>query len=233
MVLAGKIFLVDEDVDADLPTIAAKLKGFKSEEKLKENDKDISLITEIKDLHLIGDSLYGTFIQDQLLDVYHHGERVRIPTTSEAPFFFVRHEKQDQKGRTVLTIMEKKARANNIANQLSKILFITTGKIVEVRIEPTRFERFHEENFEDTKIIFFDDVDLPNIKKLSLYGSVLGNTSMYVEHLKHGKIWYIVLKSKRHGAVVGITRNGVVTIFSKATKDDFIEYVKQEIIDMI
>jgi len=233
MVLAGKIFLIGEDVDAELQTIAAKLKGFKAEEKLKENDKEISLITEIKDLRLVGDSLYGTFIQDQLLDVYHHGERVRIPTTSEAPFFFVRQEKQGQRGRTVLTVMEKKARANNIANQLSKMLFITTGRIVEVRIEPARFERFHEDNFEDTKIIFFDDVDLPNIKKLSLYGSALGNTSTYLEHLKHGKIWYIVLKSKRHGAVVGVTRNGVVTIFSKATKDDFIEYVKQEIIDLI
>lgn len=230
MVLAGKLFLVEEDVDADLHTIAAKLKGFKSEEKLKDNDKDISLITEIKDLRLTGDSLHGTFIQDQLLDVYHHGERVHIPTTSEAPFFFV---EQKQKGRIVLTVMEKKARANNIANQLSKILFITTGKIVEVGIEPARFVRFHEDNFEDTKVIFFDDVNLPNIKKLSLYGSALGDTSLYVDHLKHGKIWYVVLRSKRHGTVVGVTRNGVVTIFSKAKKEDFIDYVRDEIIGLI
>jgi hypothetical protein len=226
MVLAGKVFWVEEDVD--LQTLAAKLKGFKSEEKLIE--RDILLLTEIKDLRLIGDSLYGTFIQDQLMDVYHHGKRIQIPTTSEAPFFFVEHM---HNGGIVLTIMEKKARANNIANQLSKILFITTGKIVEVRIDPARFERFHEDNFEDTKVIFFDDVNIPNIKKLSLYGSDLGDTSMYVDHLKHGKIWYIVLKSKLHGMVVGVTRNGVVTIFSKATKDDFVSYVKEEIIDLL
>lgn len=234
MVLAGKLFVVEEDVD--LQKIAAKLKGFQSEEKLKDDSKDISLITEIKDLRLIGDSLHGTFIQDQLLDVYHRGEKVRIPTTSEAPFFFVEQEQeqeQAQKHRIVLTIMEKKARANNIANQLSKILFITSGRIVEVRIEPARFVRFHEDNFEDTKVIFFDDVNLPNIKKLSLYGSALGDTSLYLDHLKHGKIWYIVLKSKRHGTVVGVTRNGVVTIFSKATKDEFINYVREEIIGLI
>ena len=232
MVLAGKLFLVEEDID--LQGIAAKLKGFKAEERLTE--EDISLITEIKDLRLVGDSLYGTFIQDQLLDVYHRGERVRVPTTSEAHFFFVQQapaSDKEQNGRTVLTVMEKKARANNIANQLSKILFITTGKIVEVRIEPARFERFHEDNFEDTKVIFFDDVDFPNIKKLSLYGSTLGNTSAYIDNLKHGKIWYIVLKSKRHGLVVGVTRNGVVTIFSKAKKEEFIQYVKDEIIDLI
>jgi len=227
MVIAGKLFQVDDDID--LHTIAGKLKGFKSEEKLE--GEDISLITEIKDLHLTEDSLFGTFIQDQLMDVYHHGERVHVPSTSEAPFFFV--EQDAQKGRIVLTIMDKKARANNIANQLSKILFITTGKIVEVRIEPSRFVRFHEDNFEDTKVIFFDDVDIPNVKKLSLYGSALGDTSLYVDHLKHGKIWYVVLKSKRYGIVVGITRNGVVTIFSKATKDDFINYVRDEIIGLI
>lgn len=230
MVLAGKLFLVEEDLT--LQTIAAKLKGYKSEERLK--DEDISLITEIKDLRLVGDSLYGMFIQDQLLDVYHRGERVRVPTTSEAPFFFVEQvQKPEHMSRTILTVMEKKARANNIANQLSKILFITTGKIIEVRIEPKRFQQFHEDNFEDTKVIFFDDVDFPNIKKLSLYGSTLGSTSAYVDNLKHGKIWYIVLKSSRHGLVVGVTRNGVVTIFSKATKDDFIQYVKDDIIDLL
>jgi len=228
--------VVEEDVD--LQKIASKLKGFQSEEKLKDDSKDISLITEIKDLRLIGDSLHGTFIQDQLLEVYHRGEKVRIPTTSEAPFFFVEQQQtqkqeQAQKHRIVLTIMEKKARANNIANQLSKILFITAGKIVEVRIEPARFVRFHEDNFEDTKVIFFDDVNLPNIKKLSLYGSALGDTSTYADHLKHGKIWYIVLKSKRHGTVVGVTRNGVVTIFSKATKDEFINYMREDIIGLI
>jgi len=214
MVLAGKVFLVDEAMDVDLHTIAAKLTGFKSEEPCEKSD--IRLVTEIKDLRMMGDSLHGTFAQDHLLEVYHHGEQVHVPSTLEAPFFFVEAATK-QKGRIVLTIMEKKARANSIANQLSKILFIRAGKIVEVRIEPARFERFHNDNFEDTKVIFFDDVDVPNIKKLSLYGSALGNTATYADHLKHGKLWYIVLKSKRHGLVVGVTRNGVVTIFSKAT----------------
>lgn len=230
MVIAGKLFQVGEEID--LHTIANKLKGFKSEDKLE--DEDISLVTEIKDLRLVGDSLFGTFVQDLLLEVYHHGERVHVPSTSEAPFFFFFFVKSDaQNGMIVLTIMEKKTRANNIANQLSKILFITAGKIVEVRIEPARFVQFHEGNFEDTKVIFFDDVDIPNVKKLSLYGSALGDTSLYVDHLKHGKIWYIVLKSKRQGLVVGVTRNGVVTIFSKATQDEFVNYVRDEIIGLI
>jgi len=242
MVLAGKLFLVEDLLD--LPAIALKLKGFKSEETLK--DDDIKLITEIQDLHLTDNFLSGTFIQDRLLVVYHRGERVRVPTTSEAPFFFVQRgaeeaqgEEEEEKGqsgeikiKTLLTIMDKKSRANNIANQLSKILFLRTGKIVEAQIEPARFARFHEDNFKDTKIIFFDGLGIPNIKKLSLYGSELGNTSAYSDHITRGKIWYTVLKSRRGGLVVGVTRNGVVTIFSKARKDEFIEYVKEEILEL-
>lgn len=226
MVLAGKLFLVEGEID--LQAIAIKLKGFRSEESLKVKDDDIKLITEIQDLRLNLNFLSGMFIQDRLLEVYQRGEQLRVPTTSEAPFFFVKRGERD-----VLTIMEKKARANNIANQLSKILFITTGKIVEVQIEPARFARFHEDNLDDTKIIFFEDLGIPNIKKVSLYGSELGNTSVYADNMKRGKIWYMVLKSKRSGLVVGVTRNGVVTIFSKATKEEFIVYVKEEIVDLV
>ncbi|RLG33377.1 hypothetical protein DRN80_04750 [Methanosarcinales archaeon] len=232
MVIAGKLFMIEGGGegrwkgDIALPRIASKLKDYRREDK----EQDIRLITEIKDLHLTGDLLSGTFVQDELMGVYHHGELIHVPRTLEAPFFFV---EQPDKHRVVLTIMEKKTRANNIANQLSKILFMTTSRIVEARIEPSRFVHFHEDNFEDTKVIFFDDVDIPNVKKLSLYGSALADTSLYAEHLKHGKIWYIVLKSRRYGLVVGLTRNGVVTIFSKATKDDFINYVRDEVISLV
>jgi hypothetical protein len=224
MVLAGKIFLVNEPTNLQL--IASKLKEFKAEEKLES--ENITLLTQVKDLNLIGDSLNGAFLQDELMAAYHHGKIIHIPTTSEAPFFFIK-----QKDRIVLTILEKKAKANQIANQLSKILFITTGKIVEAKITPRVFKQFHEQNFEDTKVIFFDDVDIPNIEKLSLYGSALGNTSMYLDYLKHGKIWYTVLKSKQYGFIVGVTRKGVVVIFSKAKREDFMSYIKDEIIPLI
>lgn len=222
MVLAGKIFLVEEE--ADLKALADKLSKFKSEDK----ENNVVLVKEIKDLELVGDSLYGTFSQDNLLDAHHHGELVRYPATKEIPFFFSAYD-----NRILLTIMEKKAMANNIANQLSKILFISIGRIVEARIEPKIFRKFHEENFEDSKVIFFDGVDIPNVDKLSLYGSELGDTSIYEDYLKHGEIWYIVLKSRKYGMIVGVTRNCVVTIFSKAKKDDFVEYIKKEIFPLI
>jgi len=226
MVLAGKIFLVKEA--SEIGSIAAKLKGFKSEEVVELGEKKVPLITEIRDLKMVGDDLHGVFSQDFLIEVSHHGVVVSTPITSEAPFLFSRY-----KDSLLLVILEKKLRANNIANQLSKILFITTGMVVEARIPPEIFRRFHEENFEDTKVIFFDDVDIPNVNKLSLYGSGLANTSLYVDYCGHGKVWYIVLKPKKYGIIVGVTRNCVVTMFSKAEREELVDYMKREVFPLI
>lgn len=225
MVLAAKVFEVREQTDLD--SIATKLKGYNTKEQFEQEGQRIELLTEIRDLTMTVNTLEGTFSQDQVLTVLHHGKVSYIPKTLEAHFIFTQ---QDTK--TMLIVLEKKQAANNIANQLSKTLFITAGQIVEARIPPENLQRFHEENFDDTKVIFFDDVDVPNVAKLSLYGSALGNTTLYTDYLSHGKIWYTVIKSKKYGYIVGITRNTVVTVFSRVEKPDFINYIANEILPL-
>ncbi|MEM3437847.1 MAG: hypothetical protein QXP55_04880 [Nitrososphaerales archaeon] len=226
MVTAGKVFVVKEEIDID--TIASKLKDFRTEEIQKLDDRELRLITEISDMKMVINALQGKYSQDQVITIYHRGEKVPTVRTVEAPFVF-----SNYKGRIFLTILEKKMQANSIANQMSKILFLTTGHIVEARIAPETMRNFHEQNFEDTKVVFFNDVDIPNVKKLSLYGSSLADTTLYTDYCSHGNVWYIVIKPKRYGFIVGITRDGVVTIFSKVENDDFINYVKNEIYPLI
>ena len=226
MVLAGKIFLIREE--SDLETIAVKLRDYKTSETVEENGRKFELITAVDDLKMGPDYLQGTFSQDNLIMIYHRREVIPTPRTMVAPFIF---NKVDD--RILLSVLEKKQKANNVANSLSKILFITTGQIVEARIAPERLRKFHEENFEDTKIIFFDDVDVPNVDKLSLYGSGLGNTTLYADYLKHGKLWYTVLKSKKYGYIVGVTRNCVVTVFSRIEEPEFVSYISKEIFPLI
>jgi hypothetical protein len=132
-----------------------------------------------------------------------------------------------------LTVYDKKNRANNIANEISKAVFLSLGQVVEARIEPDTLKKFHEANFDDTKIVFYDQVDLPNISKLSLYGAELGTTSLYSDYLTHGKLWYIVIKSKKYGYVVGVTRNSVVTCFSRLELPEFKSYIRGEIVPLI
>ncbi|MCJ7635608.1 hypothetical protein MUP77_24860 [Candidatus Bathyarchaeota archaeon] len=226
MVTAGKVFRLMENLE--IGTIAAKLKGFKKEDEFTEENTRIPLLTEIRELVIRENILFGTYIQDQIAYIYHHGERRPMPKTLEIPFMFVQ-----EKERTLLLIIERKLLANNIANRLSEALFITSGYITEAKISPEILRDFHERNPEDTKVIFFDNVDIPNISKLSLYGSGLLNTSLYNDYLKHGTIWYIVVTTGKYERVVGITRNAIVTVFNAIDRDDYLRYVMNEIFPII
>ena len=222
MVLAAKVFVVKEE--RNLPLVASKLKDFKLEQEMRIEGDSFNLLSEITDLNISKESLEGDVLVRHGLP----GQPARAspcPSSGRTrrPFSF------DLFGKSVfLSIFDKKSRANNIANEMSKALFMSLGQIVEGRIQPETLKRFHEENFEITKILFFDDVDLPNITKLSLYGEALGTTTLYNDYLTHGKIWYAVVKSQKYGYVVGVTRNCVVTVFSRTELPDFKKYVRQE-----
>ncbi len=226
MVLAAKIFVVKEE--NNLPLLASKLKNFKIEQELKAEDRDFTLVSDISDLEMSKEKLEGLFSFDSLFTVNQRGNQVPFVRTFNAPFSF------DLFGESLyLTIFEKKSRANSIANEISKAVFMSLGQIVEARIQPDTLKHFHDDNFDDTKVIFFDDVDLPNISKLSLYGEALGSTTMYNDYLTHGKIWYAVLKSRKYGYIVGVTRNAIVTVFSRLDLTDFKRYLKNEIIPLL
>lgn len=226
MVLAGKVFLVRENFDMDV--LAEKLKAFRVETENTVEDQEFKLVSEITDLSAGKGTLDGTFSFDSVFVVRHRGKPVPVPRTYEAPFSFIMLN-----DRLFLTVYDKKNRANNIANEISKAVFMSLGQVVEARIDPETLRKFHEKNFEDTKIVFFDEVDIPSISKLSLYGEALGNTSLYSDYLTHGKLWYIVLKSSRTGYVLGVTRNCVVTGFSKMEISEFASFIKGEILPLI
>jgi hypothetical protein len=226
LVLAGKVFLVREDSDMDV--LAEKLKAFKVETETTVEDQDFKLVSEVKDLAAGKGTLEGTFTFDTVFVVRHRDKPVPVPRTYEAPFSF-----NVFRDRLFLTVYDKKNRANNVANEMSKAVFMSLGQIVEARIDPETMRRFHEKNFENTKIIFFDDMDLPSISKLSLYGESLGNTSLYSDYLAHGKLWYVVLKSAKTGYVLGVTRNCVVTGFSRMEMSEFSSFIKGEILPLV
>ncbi len=226
MVLAGKVFLVRENYDMD--TLAEKLKAFRIETETSVEDQDFKLVTEVGDLSSGKGTLEGAFSFDTVFVVRHRGKAVPVPRTYEAPFSFNMH-----KERMFLTVYDKKNRANNVANEMSKAVFMSLGQVVEARIDPETLRKFHEANFGDTKVVFYSDVDLPNINKLSLYGAELGNTSLYSDYLTHGKLWYIVFTSKAYGYVLGLTRNCILTAFSKMELSEFKNFVSSQVFPLI
>ena len=72
-------------------------------------------------------------------------------------------------------------------------------------------------------------MDIPNVEKLSLYGSDLVSTSLFDEYIKHGDLWYIVARTREYGYVAGITRDASVTVFNLTDKNKYTEYITKEI----
>ena len=226
MVVAGKIFRLSEQLP--VAEVASKLDGYRTEEPYEEGDYNFTLVTEVVGLLPKENMLNGVYSHDYVMHVFHRGKVAPLPRTVEALFSFSQVE-----DATFLTIVEKKRVANSIANKLSEILFEKVGGIVEARIPPETLREFHHKNPEDTKITFFDNVDIPNVNKLSLYGPDLINTSLFEDYTKHGDLWYVVARSKETGYVVGVTRDASVTIFNLADKSKYVEYVNKEIYPII
>ena len=226
MVVAGKIFKLSEPLALD--EIASRLENYHFEEDYEEGDYKFTLLTEVVGLLPKKNTLSGVYSHDFVIHVFHRGKVAPLPRTVEALFSFSQVE-----DTTFLTVVEKKRVANFIANKLSEILFEKVGGIVEARIPPETLREFHLKNPEDTKITFFDNVDIPNVNKLSLYGPDLINTSLFEDYTKHGDLWYVVARSKEMGYVVGVTRDASVTIFNLADKNKYVEYVNKEIYPLI
>jgi len=226
MVVAGKIFKLSEPLPIE--ELASKLEGYRNEEEYEEGDYRYKLITEIVGLTTKDNSLSGVYSHDYVVHVFHRGKVVPLPRTIEAVFSFAKLE-----DKTLLTIVEKKRIANFVANKMSEIIYGKAGFIAEARIAPEILRDFHLKNPEDTKITFFDNVDIPNVNKLSLYGPDLINTSLFEDYCKHGDLWYIVARAKGYGYVVGITRDASVTVFNLTDKNKYLDYVKKEIYPLI
>ena len=234
MVLPAKIFEIKEE--ADIGLIIGKLKDFHEEELYKtEKGETINLVTEVLDLKLKGDSLSGVFSKDFVRRRFYRRKLVETPVTEESPFWI-----KPFKGRNFIMISApsvargvKKLLTNYVANKLSKVLFIEPNAIVQAKISHSTLKDLHESNPQATKLIWFDQVDIPGVQKLCLAGSDLVDTAVYREYLKHGEIWYVVFEVQKRGIVVGITRNCVITLFSKSSPEEFINYILEDLLTLV
>jgi hypothetical protein len=234
LVLPAKVFEIKEE--ADLELIAGKLKRFREEELYETKEKQkINLVTEILDLRKEGDSLSGVFSRDFMRQRLYRREFIETPVTEEAPFWVKPFRKRlflIVQGPSVARGV-KKLLTNSVANKLSKILFITPHSIVETKILHETLKELHEATPQATKLIWFDQVDIPGVEKLCLAGPDIADTTIYKDYMKHGQIWYVVFEAPKRGVVAGITRNTVITSFSKSTPQEFMNFIIEDLLKLI
>ena len=234
MVLPAKVFEIKEDTNFGL--IVQKLKNFREEESYETSQGEtVTLVTEILDLDLKQNLISGVFSADFMRGRYYQRRLIENPVTEEATFWITEFN-----NRTFLIVVApsvargvKKLLSNHVANKLSKILFITTKAIVETKIPHETLKELHESNPQATRLIWFDQIDIPGVEKLCLAGSDLADTQLYQDYLTHGQIWYVVFEAQKDGLTMGLTRNSVVTLFSKSTKEELITYIQENLLKLV
>ena len=221
MALSAKIFRLKNYNPIDI--IADKLSSY----NVVEEYQGVELKRFFDNIKVIGILLKAYFIFDEPRVLNVGGETKILPIRREALVTF-----RDRDGEIILTVFEKKNRANRIANLISEVLFGHIGGVVEARINHEILKSIHESSPESTKVIYFDNIDIPNVNKLALYGDALADTSLYKMYLDHGLIWYVVFTHRETGYIVGLTRNLIVTMFSKMTLEEFSEFIDKYILTL-
>lgn len=225
MVQAAKVFILASPLH--LKEIAQRLKGFSILERGEASGRTVEIGSRVLDLDLSDEELKGTFEENFLISVRYREEVLKVPFTVRTQFSFIKGG-----GATYLIVASKKARANRIANQFSSLISAEKGFIQEAWIPSETLRRFYEGRMSTVRVIFFSDVRVPNVKKLSLYGQELASTSLYQEYMRLGRVWYVVFEPE-DGVVIGLTRNCLVTFFSKIDIEEVMDFIKLRILPMI
>lgn len=208
--------------------VAAKLKGYGVLEREEVDGREVEVGFRIARLELVEGELRGVFEESFVASVRYRDELLRVPVSVSTEFRFA-----EVAGGLYLIVAAKKARANRVAARLSAALAAgrKRGVIVEARIPEEEFRRLYEGRPEAVKVVVFTDVRLPDVGKLTLYGSQLASSGLYNEYLKLGSVWYAVFEAEE-GVVVGVTRNCIVTFFSKVEPEDAFKFVKERLLPL-
>ncbi|MGC8568734.1 MAG: hypothetical protein ACP5LW_01850 [Nitrososphaeria archaeon] len=222
--LAGKLFRINTDQGTDF--IARKLSEFKVVREDEETHLQLTLEFSVD--RFDETSLEGKIFYDKIIRIGTKEGPKPAVSTSRIPFYVRRIDDY-----YFLLILAKKPVANYLANEFSKAVFIRPGFVVEARIDPEIFLDYYNKNLEEMKVAYFDQVDIPNVNVLALYGNALSQTDLFKMYQEHGLLWYIVVKAKSISQIIGLTRNCVITMFSRGTAEQLVQYAFDEVTPLV
>jgi hypothetical protein len=208
-----------------------RLTGWREVEQV-EGEEGLQLVTEVIEVEEKEDIITGVFAKDFYREHTYRRRIMYTPQTEEAVFWIVKDGDRHFLGVIAPSVARgvKKLLSNHVAIALGGIL---NADVREAKISAETLQRLHESNPQATNLIWFDNIDLPGVDKLCLSGQGLADTGMYKEYIDRGLIWYVVFTSQPKGYTIGITRNVVITNFSKCTIDEFIEFVRDDILKLV
>lgn len=225
MPTAGKLFLYVEDLSFEM--IKDALEDWSETTEYNDGLIETELITDITNAHLSDDEVTGILRADGVDTKSHRTGMKAIPYTASSQFMFF-----EQDGRKYVLIIAPKVTANNVANKLSMILHDEVGAVTVPKLNPLKLREFCEAGMA-IKVLLFDEMDIPNMEKATLYGTNITQVNLYGKFVDSGQYRYSVTKLSKDGYTVGIVRDGSVCIFNTIEREDFIAFVKENIVPLV
>lgn len=225
MPTAGKLYVYRESLS--LPEIREKLEGWEEYVDIEDPDYNLRLRRNTSDIHLSTSSLEGLFSEDLLQRAIFRGVMQVMPYTVDSVFTFLVIGDEPY-----CVVLASKKIADGVANSLSVILHGEVGALTEPVLNVSALKELYESG-EATKICLFDNIEIPNMDKGTLYGANIIQTDMYGRFINLGSPWYIVFKDKLTGYTVGIVRDGTCCIFSSVDQSGFLEYMKDNVVPLV
>lgn len=225
MPLGGKLFKFSQVLD--LEKVHETLNGY--EETESDDGWDGVLSKNFQVYPVEDEELLAMYSSDKLLAIPFRGEVQMVPETVQSQMiFFVKKETQ------FLLIVAPKAVANNTAKKLSDVLG-SLGDIREARFTAETLNEYADDQ-EKTSVAFFDNIDRINMEKAALYagdGGHVRQTDLWGDYIEHGLPWYVLGKERSMGFTVGLVRDGSICIFNNVGFEEYVDFVKQEIIQLV
>jgi len=219
---SGKLYLIQGS--EDLEEIYDKLDGFSVTEKYEDGGFTFDLITDIQKVSAGENHVSGIYCYDYVTRNYHRSKIMHTPITQECPFRFGTH------GNSLwLLVMVSKDIANRVAIGLGGIcnLDVREGSIYSR--EMNHFIKLNDK----TKVVFFDEMDIPGVDKSSLYGNELVQTELFSSFAKRGTPKWVVTEAELKGYTVGVGGDVGVTIYNNVETKDYVEFVEDEILPLV
>lgn len=207
--------------------VYSKLDGYMTSDKFETELTNINLVTNIEDLQIHQDGVDGVFRYDYVATLINRNGVTEVPVTQDCPFRILWDE--HDKALAWILVLVKKSNANRVAVSLGSIL---NADVREADIYSADMNAYITRNFK-TKIVLFDNMDLPGVNKNTIYGEELVQTTLFNEMSEHGTPKWIVTESELHGYTVGLGGDVGVTIYNNVENLEYINFVVKEILPLV
>ena len=219
---SGKVYIVN--TSEDLKDLKGRLDGYSETEKYDDGDYSIDLVKDVQNLSIGERFIDGFYCYDYVMRNYYRGKVVHTPVTRECPFRFFKEDDE-----LWLLVRISKDIANRVAVDLAMICNLD---VREAQIYSREMNHYLKIN-NNTKVVLFDQLDIPGVDKSTLYGIDLVQTDLFRNLVESGSPKWVITESSLKGYTVGIGGDAGVTIYNNVNELDYISFIEAEILPLI